>query len=276
MAGAKRRAGRWAHRSATWPPWPSSASPWYPSCTLWWAVSARSAQINTTPVAWPHPWVFSNYSGILSSSSFWHYVGNSMFIAVVATVLAWASGHWPPSPWPVTRSRAGRLFRAVHGRPAFPRRRGQPPPLPVVAQDRAAGKPNGSGPARGGVLPSLHHLYLAAVPAGRPRRARRRRRGRWGQPVQVFPFGAYTSVETGADHGLHTGVYLRAGTPTCCLYWCSTTRTTTRCRSAWPAFQTTYSQNTAAVLALQRCRWSRRWPSSSWPSGELWAGWPGP
>ncbi len=47
-----------------------------------------SAQINTTPVAWPHPWVFSNYSGILSSSSFWHYVGNSLFIAVVATALA--------------------------------------------------------------------------------------------------------------------------------------------------------------------------------------------
>lgn len=47
-----------------------------------------SAQINTTPVAWPHPWVFSNYSGILSSSSFWHYVGNSLFIAVVATGLA--------------------------------------------------------------------------------------------------------------------------------------------------------------------------------------------
>ena len=47
-----------------------------------------SAQINTSPVAWPRPWVFSNYSGILDSSSFWHYVGNSLFIAVVATALA--------------------------------------------------------------------------------------------------------------------------------------------------------------------------------------------
>ena len=44
-----------------------------------------TAQINSSPVGLPHPWVFSNYSAILSSSSFWHFVGNSVFIAVVAT-----------------------------------------------------------------------------------------------------------------------------------------------------------------------------------------------
>ena len=47
-----------------------------------------SAQINTSPVGLPHPWVFSNYSGILSSSSFWHFVGNSVFIALVSTGLS--------------------------------------------------------------------------------------------------------------------------------------------------------------------------------------------
>jgi raffinose/stachyose/melibiose transport system permease protein len=51
-----------------------------------------SADINTSPVAWPHPWVFSNYTGILSSASFWHNVGNSLFIAVVATALAVSLG----------------------------------------------------------------------------------------------------------------------------------------------------------------------------------------
>jgi raffinose/stachyose/melibiose transport system permease protein len=51
-----------------------------------------SAQINTSPVAWPHPWVFTNYSNILSSGMFWHYVFNSMFIAVVATALAATTG----------------------------------------------------------------------------------------------------------------------------------------------------------------------------------------
>ena len=46
------------------------------------------AAINTTPVAWPHPWIFSNYTAILGSSAFWHYVGNSLFIAAVATGLS--------------------------------------------------------------------------------------------------------------------------------------------------------------------------------------------
>jgi len=50
------------------------------------------AQINTSPVAWPRPWVFTNYSSILSSSMFWHYVGNSLFIAVVATALTATTG----------------------------------------------------------------------------------------------------------------------------------------------------------------------------------------
>ncbi len=44
-----------------------------------------TAQINSAPAGLPHPWVFSNYTSILSSSSFWHFVGNSLFIAVVAT-----------------------------------------------------------------------------------------------------------------------------------------------------------------------------------------------
>jgi raffinose/stachyose/melibiose transport system permease protein len=44
-----------------------------------------TAQINTSPVGLPHPWVFSNYSAILSSSSFWQFVGNSVIVAIVAT-----------------------------------------------------------------------------------------------------------------------------------------------------------------------------------------------
>src|ERR1700742_2614225 len=47
-----------------------------------------TAQINAQPAAWPHPWVFSNYSSIITSTMFWQELGNSAFIAVVATVLA--------------------------------------------------------------------------------------------------------------------------------------------------------------------------------------------
>ncbi|SRR5579875_178554 len=51
-----------------------------------------SAQINTAPVAWPHPWVFTNYTSVLKSSAFWHYVGNSLFVALTATALTVATG----------------------------------------------------------------------------------------------------------------------------------------------------------------------------------------
>jgi raffinose/stachyose/melibiose transport system permease protein len=47
-----------------------------------------TAQINSQPNGLPHPWVWSNYAAVLTSSTFWHAVGNSAVIAVVATGLA--------------------------------------------------------------------------------------------------------------------------------------------------------------------------------------------
>src|SRR5437764_10889864 len=47
-----------------------------------------TAQLNTTPTGLPHPWVWSNYRSVLTSSTFWEALGNSTVIAVVATVLA--------------------------------------------------------------------------------------------------------------------------------------------------------------------------------------------
>lgn len=47
-----------------------------------------TAAINAQPTAWPHPWVLGNYSSIITSTMFWQELGNSAFIAVLATVLA--------------------------------------------------------------------------------------------------------------------------------------------------------------------------------------------
>ncbi len=47
-----------------------------------------TAQINAQPAAWPHPWVFGNYRSIITSTMFWQELGNSAFIAVLATALA--------------------------------------------------------------------------------------------------------------------------------------------------------------------------------------------
>jgi raffinose/stachyose/melibiose transport system permease protein len=47
-----------------------------------------SAQINDSPTGLPHPWIWKNYRAIVTSSTFWRYLGNSALIAVVATSLA--------------------------------------------------------------------------------------------------------------------------------------------------------------------------------------------
>lgn len=46
-----------------------------------------SGQIAAHPVAWPHPWVTSNYTGVITSGSFWRQFGNSAIIASIATVI---------------------------------------------------------------------------------------------------------------------------------------------------------------------------------------------
>jgi raffinose/stachyose/melibiose transport system permease protein len=46
-----------------------------------------TGQLSTNPVALPDPWVFSNYSEILRSSTFWQQVWNSVLIALVSTAL---------------------------------------------------------------------------------------------------------------------------------------------------------------------------------------------
>lgn len=51
-----------------------------------------NAQINAHPAGIPHPWVFSNYSEVFTSSVFWQALGNSLFIAAVATVLVLVLG----------------------------------------------------------------------------------------------------------------------------------------------------------------------------------------
>ena len=49
---------------------------------------SSTAQLNANPNALPHPWVWSNYAAIATSSIFWQAVANSVLIAVVATGLA--------------------------------------------------------------------------------------------------------------------------------------------------------------------------------------------
>jgi raffinose/stachyose/melibiose transport system permease protein len=46
-----------------------------------------TGQLGTDPVALPDPWVFTNYTEILRSGTFWRQVWNSVLIAAVSTLL---------------------------------------------------------------------------------------------------------------------------------------------------------------------------------------------
>jgi raffinose/stachyose/melibiose transport system permease protein len=45
-----------------------------------------NSQITANPAGLPNPWVFRNYSDVLSSSTFWRQVGNSTMAAVATTI----------------------------------------------------------------------------------------------------------------------------------------------------------------------------------------------
>ena len=45
-----------------------------------------NAQITTSPAGLPHPWVFSNYSNVLKSVTFWGEFGNSAIVALASTL----------------------------------------------------------------------------------------------------------------------------------------------------------------------------------------------
>lgn len=47
-----------------------------------------TAQLNASPTGLPHPWVWENYKAILTSAAFWQNLGNSALIGIVVTVLA--------------------------------------------------------------------------------------------------------------------------------------------------------------------------------------------
>jgi raffinose/stachyose/melibiose transport system permease protein len=51
-----------------------------------------TGQIAAKPVAWPGPWILSNYGEILTSAAFWQEIGNSTLIALLATVTVVALG----------------------------------------------------------------------------------------------------------------------------------------------------------------------------------------
>ena len=47
-----------------------------------------NAQLASDPAGLPDPWVFSNYTNVLSNPSFWQYTLNSTAIALITTVVA--------------------------------------------------------------------------------------------------------------------------------------------------------------------------------------------
>lgn len=51
-----------------------------------------NAQLADDPTGLPSPWVWTNYSNVLSNSAFWHYAWNSTVIAAITTVITVVAG----------------------------------------------------------------------------------------------------------------------------------------------------------------------------------------
>lgn len=51
-----------------------------------------NGQLGAKPVGLPDPWIFTNYTGVLSSPNFWQYALNSVIIAAVTTALVVVAG----------------------------------------------------------------------------------------------------------------------------------------------------------------------------------------
>jgi raffinose/stachyose/melibiose transport system permease protein len=47
-----------------------------------------NADINSSPIGVPHPWVLSNYTSILGTAPFWQFLGNSALVATLSTAMA--------------------------------------------------------------------------------------------------------------------------------------------------------------------------------------------
>jgi raffinose/stachyose/melibiose transport system permease protein len=50
-----------------------------------------TGDLTTDPIGLPHPWKVSNYTGILTSGTFWRQIGNSVLIAVATTLITVAA-----------------------------------------------------------------------------------------------------------------------------------------------------------------------------------------
>ena len=128
-----------------------------------------SGQISNKPFGMPNPWVWANYSTILSTGAFWQEVWNSVFIAVVTTLLV----VWLGSMAAFALSRyafRGResIYTFFTLGPAVPRGRGDPAAVrPAPGHQLAEHTVGGRLPA-GGVRAADHHRHPAAVHARGP------------------------------------------------------------------------------------------------------------
>ena len=51
-----------------------------------------NADVNASPVGWPHPWYAGNFTAVLGQSLFWRFLGNSFLISAIATALTLVLG----------------------------------------------------------------------------------------------------------------------------------------------------------------------------------------
>ena len=75
-----------------------------------------NSQITVNPSGWPDPWVFTNYTSVLSSSLFWQQFGNSMISGIATSPFSQACVRAVCSSAPSRPSSAGMNWLAPRKR----------------------------------------------------------------------------------------------------------------------------------------------------------------
>ena len=150
-----------------------------------------TGQLSTNPVALPDPWVFSNYTGILKSATFWRQVWNSTLIALVSTALTVPLAALAAFVFARFAFRGPRgPVHDLHARAAVPGRGRDPADLHHGPQPGAARQPARRRAAAGRVRAAADDHHPATVLPQHPDRAAGRGGDRRLRPVRASSGGS--------------------------------------------------------------------------------------
>ena len=197
------------------------------------AGSATNSQITVDPAGLPEPVALQQLLDVLTGSTFWQEIGNSVIVAVVTTVGVVVLGLMASYVLARYKFRGrGRMYALFAAGLMFPMTVAITPLYILVKDLGLMNNLGGRHPAADRVRAADDDHHPGAVPAGDPGRARGGRRDRRCSRLGFFWRMVHAAVAARGGDRRASWRSSAAGTATCCRCSSSTTRRRSRCRSA--------------------------------------------